>query len=77
MALPQHGKVPTALDVARPGDHFFVMQTREVPLYENGGSKRPARYSRWAFGCMGKRAASGAWEPDRSRRGWVPLETLT
>jgi hypothetical protein len=77
MALPQHGKVPTAVDIARPRDHFFIMQTREVPLYENGGGKRAVRYSRWAFGCMGKRDGSGTWKPDRSRRGWVPLEALT
>ncbi len=77
MALPQHGKVPTAIDVARPGNHFFVMQTREVPLYENGGAKRPVRHARWAFGCMGKQDGAGDWQPDRSRRGWVPLEALT
>ena len=77
MSLPQHGKVPTAVDVARPNDRFFVMQTREVPLYENDGGKRPVKFSHWAFGCMGKVDANGAWHPDKSRRGWVPLEALT
>jgi hypothetical protein len=78
MNLPKDRTPPVAIDVAHPGDSFFVPKgttfRREISLYRRRKTSSQVRQA-WAFGFVGR--DEGARKvADEKRRGWVPLRVL-
>lgn len=77
-SLPQKDAPPVPIDVARPGDCFFIPRNysfhREIAVYSLN-PERSTRWQMWVYGFMGK-LVNGQWVADRSRFGWVPLRTV-
>ncbi|HWO18314.1 MAG TPA: hypothetical protein VNO30_06045 [Kofleriaceae bacterium] len=79
MNLPHDRTPPVAIDVAHPGDSFFVPKDkkkfrREISLYRRTKTSSKVRQT-WAFGFLGR--DEGARKvADEKRRGWVPLRVL-
>lgn len=78
MNLPQNDAPPVAVDIANPGDHFFVPPgktfRREICIY--GKKRRDSnQLQTWVYGFVAKKQG-GKFVPDTSRAGWVPLRTL-
>jgi hypothetical protein len=80
MANLPHGRAASvAVDVASPGDHFFVPRgatyRREISMYKRTKTTSNLRQT-WVYGFIGKLDANGTQVADASRRGWVPLRVL-
>jgi hypothetical protein len=78
MNLPKDRTPPVAIDVAHPGDSFFVPRgktfRREISLYRRTKTSSKVRQT-WVFGFIGR--DEGARKvADEKRRGWVPLRVL-
>jgi hypothetical protein len=78
MNLPKDRTPPVAIDVAHPGDSFFVPKgktfRREISLYRRTKTSSTVRQA-WVFGFLGR--DEGARKvADEKRRGWVPLRVL-
>jgi hypothetical protein len=78
MNLPKDRTPPVAIDVAHPGDSFFVPRgktfRREISLYRRTKTSSRVRQT-WAYGFIGR--DEGARKvADEKRRGWVPLRVL-
>jgi hypothetical protein len=78
MNLPQSDAPPVAVDIANPGDHFFVPPgstfRREISIYGKG-RRDSNQLQMWVYGFVAKKQG-GKFVPDTSRAGWVPLRTL-
>jgi hypothetical protein len=79
MNLPKDRTPPVAIDVAHPGDSFFVPRgktfRREISLYRRRKTASKVRQT-WVFGFIGRDSGTGK-VADESRRGWVPLRVLS
>ncbi len=78
MNLPKDRTPPVAIDVAHPGDPFFVPRgrtfRREISLYRRRKTSSKVRQT-WVFGFIGRDAGTRK-VADENRRGWVPLRVL-
>lgn len=78
MNLPKDKTPPVAVDVARPGDAFFVPKgqtfRREISMYRRRSQKSKLR-QKWVYGFVGKDEGNRK-VADEKRRGWVPLRVL-
>jgi hypothetical protein len=78
MNLPKDRTPPVAIDVAHPGDRFFVPKgktfRREISLYQRTKTASRVRQT-WVFGFIGRDEGTRK-VADEKRRGWVPLRVL-
>ncbi|MDB4958603.1 MAG: hypothetical protein JWO36_6172 [Myxococcales bacterium] len=83
MNLPSKSAPPVAIDMAQPGETFFVPKgktfRREIETFEQREPGKPhgkpVQMQTWVYGFVGKKHGSKI-VPDKSRRGWVPLRVL-
>jgi hypothetical protein len=77
--LPQRNAPPVAIDIAMPGDAFFLAKgngmPRKVPIFQFQSHALWGAPETWVFGCLA-REVNGTKMPDPRRRGWVPLKAL-
>ena len=78
MNLPQNDAPPVAIDIANPGEVFFVKKgrnfQREISIF-NKSARATVQLQKWVYGFIGKQVGN-KWVPDPTRVGWVPLRVL-
>jgi len=77
--LPHDRAAAVAVDVAQPGNYFFVPRgntfRREISMYKRTKTTSNLRQT-WVYGFIGKTGSNGEQVADEHRRGWVPLRVL-